>query len=158
MRFQGAKKVHYDSGPNMTPLVDVVMVILIFLMLTGSFGAAAHFLPSNAPIRAAGKGQVQGEVPKIPDPQLDIYIATLDDNTYKARIGSGEEFFNGVARNTGRRLVDVLRELRAKQESPDKLQVVLAPRLSTRYKHIIEVYQMCYEAECRKVGFQTARD
>jgi|SRR5687768_14834685 len=158
MKIQGAKKVHYDSGPNMTPLVDVVMVILIFLMLTGSFGAAAHFLPSNAPIRSSGKGQVQGEVPKIPDPQLDIYIATLDDNTYKARIGSGEEFFNGVARNTGKKLVDALRELKAKQESPDKLQVVLAPRLSTRYKHIIEVYQSCMEAECPKIGFQTARD
>ena len=38
MRIQGARKVHYDSGPNMTPLVDVVMVILIFLMLAGSFG------------------------------------------------------------------------------------------------------------------------
>ena len=27
MRIKGAKAVHYDSGPNMTPLVDVVMVI-----------------------------------------------------------------------------------------------------------------------------------
>jgi biopolymer transport protein ExbD len=158
MRIQGAKKIHYDSGPNMTPLVDVVMVILIFLMLTGSFGAAAHFLPSNAPIRSGGKGQIDpNEVPKIPDPQLDIYIATIDDGTYKARVGSGEEFFNGVSR-AGKKLVDSLRELKAKQESPDKLQVVLAPRLSTRYKHIIEVYQVCMEAECPKIGFQTARD
>ena len=158
MKIQGAKKVHYDSGPNMTPLVDVVMVILIFLMLTGSFGMGAFFLPSNAPIRSSGKGEVTGEVPKIPDPQLDIYIATLDDNTYKARVGSGEEFFNGVARTSGRKLVDVLAELKAKQESPDKLQVVLAPRLSTRYKHIIEVYQICMAAKCPKIGFQTARD
>jgi len=142
----------------MTPLVDVVMVILIFLMLTGSFGMGAFFLPSNAPIRSSGKGEVTSEVPKIPDPQLDIYIATLDNNTYKVRVGSGEEFFNGVARTSGRKLVDVLRELKAKQENPDKLQVVLAPRLSTRYKHIIEVYQTCMEAKCPKIGFQTARD
>jgi biopolymer transport protein ExbD len=39
MKLKGAKAVHYDSGPNMTPLVDVVMVILIFLMLAGSFVA-----------------------------------------------------------------------------------------------------------------------
>ena len=56
MKIKGAKAVHYDSGPNMTPLVDVVMVILIFLMLTGSFGAAAHFLPSSMPITADGQG------------------------------------------------------------------------------------------------------
>jgi biopolymer transport protein ExbD len=141
----------------MTPLVDVVMVILIFLMLTGSFGAGAFFLPSNAPIRSGGKGQYQGEVPKIPDPQLDIYLATLDDTTFKARVGSGEEFFNGVSRS-GKKLVDHLKELKAKQESPDKLQVVLAPRLSTRYKHIIELYQICMAAELPKIGFQTARD
>ena len=29
MRVQSANKVHYDSGPNMTPLVDIVMVILM---------------------------------------------------------------------------------------------------------------------------------
>ena len=51
MKIKGAKAVHYESGPNMTPLVDVVMVILIFLMLTGSFGAAAHFMPSSMPIK-----------------------------------------------------------------------------------------------------------
>ena len=31
MKVSGAKQVHYDSGPNMTPLVDVVMVILMIL-------------------------------------------------------------------------------------------------------------------------------
>ena len=158
MRIQGAKKVHYDSGPNMTPLVDVVMVILIFLMLTGSFGAGAYFLPSNTPIKASGKGNIDpSKVPKIPDPQLDVYIHTIDNNTYKVRVGSGEEYFNGVSRSN-KRLVDHLKELKARQESPDKLQVVLAPRLSTRYEHIIEVFQICLDAELKKVGFQTARD
>jgi biopolymer transport protein ExbD len=32
MKLNSSKKGHYESGPNMTPLVDVVMVILIFLM------------------------------------------------------------------------------------------------------------------------------
>ena len=49
MKIAGAKKVHYDSGPNMTPLVDVVMVILIFLMLCGSFGGMERYLVSNLP-------------------------------------------------------------------------------------------------------------
>src|SRR5437016_5777165 len=58
MRVSGAKKVHYDSGPNMTPLVDVVMVILIFLMLAGSFGMSEHFMVSKTPIHAEGGGHV----------------------------------------------------------------------------------------------------
>ena len=56
MKIKGAKKVHYDSGPNMTPLVDVVMVILIFLMLAGSFAGAEHYLVSNVPFSKQGAG------------------------------------------------------------------------------------------------------
>src|ERR1700759_1489165 len=56
MKFQGAKKVHYDSGPNMTPLVDVVMVILIFLMLAGSLVGTERYLVSNVPFRKRGAG------------------------------------------------------------------------------------------------------
>ena len=59
MKLNTGKKVHYDSGPNMTPLVDVVMVILIFLMLAGTFGANEHFLTSNLPLSERGVGQVE---------------------------------------------------------------------------------------------------
>src|SRR3954470_12825337 len=82
MKLKGAKAVHYDSGPNMTPLVDVVMVILIFLMLTGSFGAAAHFMPSSMPIKQTGKGQIDPtKIPKIPDPQLEIAVQSKMDGS-----------------------------------------------------------------------------
>src|ERR1700733_6881 len=56
MKLKGAKAVHYDSGPNMTPLVDVVMVILIFLMLAGSFGLTEKYLVSDVPTMEKGAG------------------------------------------------------------------------------------------------------
>src|SRR3954454_6343199 len=94
MKLKGAKAVHYDSGPNMTPLVDVVMVILIFLMLTGSFGAASHFLPSTMPIKEKGKGQIDPKkIPKVPDPQMEIFISSdPTSNTFRARIGTGQTY------------------------------------------------------------------
>src|SRR3954468_3744540 len=72
MKIQGAKKVHYDSGPNMTPLVDVVMVILIFLMLTGSFVGTEHYLGSNLPLSEKGAGGQAVPPGYIPDEPLDI--------------------------------------------------------------------------------------
>src|SRR2546423_14060754 len=72
MKIQGARRVHYDSGPNMTPLVDVVMVILIFLMLAGSFAGAEHYLVSNLPFSPKGGG---GQAPPpgiVPDEPLEI--------------------------------------------------------------------------------------
>src|SRR3982751_1914773 len=98
MKIKGAKAIHYDSGPNMTPLVDVVMVILIFLMLTGSFGAAAHFLPSSMPIKQTGHGEIdKDKIPKIPDQQLEIYVVSPRPDLYIATLSDRIEYKNGVA-------------------------------------------------------------
>ena len=89
MRIQGAKKVHYDSGPNMTPLVDVVMVILIFLMLCGSFGGIEHFLASSIPIKEKG-GKATSDIkkPAFEDVQVDVRVdAQSNSNAWTARFG-----------------------------------------------------------------------
>jgi biopolymer transport protein ExbD len=157
MRFKGAKAIHYDSGPNMTPLVDVVMVILIFLMLTGSFGAAAHFMPSSMPIKQSGKGQIDpNKIPKVPDPQLEIFVSSLSEDTFRARIGSGENFTDGAS--LSRALEAKRQQHEATGSTADKMQIVISPRLSTKYKHIIEVYQAAMEAKWPKIGFQSARE
>jgi len=161
MKIKGAKAVHYDSGPNMTPLVDVVMVILIFLMLTGSFGAMSHFLPSSMPIKATGKGKIdEKKIPKVPDQQLEIFISPRSDpSIYAARMSDGEEFINGVSKN-GKTLVDALNAKRqahiASGKTADSLQVVLCPKLRSRMEHVMAVYEMAMKAECPKIGFQSA--
>jgi biopolymer transport protein ExbD len=162
MKFKGAKAIHYDSGPNMTPLVDVVMVILIFLMLTGSFGAAARFLPSSMPITMTGKSQMDpNKIPKVPDPKLEIFVTSKDPTVYVARLADGIQYVNGQAQG-GKTLVQALTEKRqahqAGGKSADTLQVVLCPRMSTRYEHLMSVYQAAMQAECPKIGFQSARD
>src|SRR3954468_9590610 len=87
MRLKGAKAVHYDSGPNMTPLVDVVMVILIFLMLAGSFGAASRFLPSTLPKEHGGPG---GSMTLAGT--MDVFVPSPTPETFRARLGGGETF------------------------------------------------------------------
>ena len=61
---------------NMTPLVDVVMVILIFLMLTGTFAVGEHFLQSNLPLTRKGSGlSTPSNVP--PDEPLEIRLVSF---------------------------------------------------------------------------------
>src|ERR1700753_544627 len=75
MRLNPAKQVHYDSGPNMTPLVDVVMVILIFLMLAGTFTGSEWYLVSNLPLRQTGGGNVAPPPGGVPnDEPLEIRV------------------------------------------------------------------------------------
>jgi glutamyl/glutaminyl-tRNA synthetase len=74
MRFGVNKRVHYDSGPNMTPMVDVVMVLLVFLMLAGSFAGSEHYLVSNQVFNPRGGG---GQAPPpgfVPDQPLEVKI------------------------------------------------------------------------------------
>src|SRR5688572_28530874 len=86
MKMKVAQKVHYDAGPNMTPLVDVVMVILIFLMLTGSFAVGEHFLLRNLPLSQKGIGEAPKEsVPQ--DEPLEIRVDSTGEDQWAAQAG-----------------------------------------------------------------------
>src|ERR1700727_2107606 len=74
MKINAARGIHYDSGPNMTPLVDVVMVILIFLMLAGSFAGSSTFLISKQGIHQKGVGSAKADPNKPIETPIDIHI------------------------------------------------------------------------------------
>jgi biopolymer transport protein ExbD len=151
MKLRGAKAVHYDSGPNMTPLVDVVMVILIFLMLAGTFAGAEHYLESNLPFRQNGGGNVTSAVPD--DPPLTI---TVDTNAtrdgYIARI---DQFQAGDKEKLAAILVGQRDKLAAIGNTPDKVQVIISPGKNVKYKYITEVFETAQGLKFEKIGFST---
>ena len=152
MKLRGAKAVHYDSGPNMTPLVDVVMVILIFLMLAGSFAGAEHYLVSNLPVRQNGGGNAAPSA--VPDdPPLTISVdnnATQDG--YVAHIDQ-------YSASDKEKLAAVLTAQRDKMsaigQTPDKVQVVISPGNHVRWKYVTEVFETAQGLNFNKIGFST---
>lgn len=166
MKIKGAKQVHYDSGPNMTAMVDVVMVILVFLMLAGSFGGSWHYLTSNLPIKAKGGG---GEVKpgEVQDVTLDVRIDP--DPTYGFRVRCGDIATVGEAASLRNAFEQKLRAYSAIGTNPEKIQVVLSPGRSVKYQYVVEVYQQALLAEVAapagqdkplkftKVAFQASR-
>ena len=153
MKIQGAKKVHLDSGPNMTPLVDVVMVILIFLMLAGSFGGIEHYLASNLPVTKSGGAKVD-KVSAFEDIQLDVRVdAPSNSNVWTARFGD-------VTTNSPETLKAALaakfRQYESQGTSKDKLQVIINPNRFVKWKSLISVYQAAMESGFTKIAFSTA--
>ncbi|MDB5329337.1 MAG: Biopolymer transport protein ExbD/TolR [Phycisphaerales bacterium] len=155
MKMKGAKAVHYDSGPNMTPLVDVVMVILIFLMLAGQFGTA-QFLLSKQSIKQKGGG---GDYKRDPNKPVETPLEIRVDNS---RDGVGF-----VAQGTGIAPTGdaekLLNELTAKREAfnsagtpTDQIQVVLYPARNVKYKYLIAIYQAALQAKYEKIAFATS--
>jgi biopolymer transport protein ExbD len=153
MKIKGAKKVHYDSGPNMTPLVDVVMVILIFLMLAGSFAGAEHYLVSNVPYTPKGAG---GEAPPpgfVPDEPLEIRVDSPVPSGFVARAGQIQVDDSAKLRVLLEKMRD---QLEAAGTKRDKVQVVISPGRNVKYKFLVEVYQAALQANFEKVGFSPA--
>jgi biopolymer transport protein ExbD len=153
MRIRGAKAVHYDAGPNMTPLVDVVMVILIFLMLAGSFVGAEHFLVSNLPLSQTGAGEAQLPEGFIPDEPLDIRVDMPTPDRFLATAGQ-------IQTGDAAALTEQLRRMRVQLNEAgkptDEIQVKISPGRNVKYKYLIAVYEAAMRADFTKIAFATA--
>ena len=155
MRIKGAKQVHYDSGPNMTPLVDVVMVILIFLMLAGSFVGAEHFLVSNLPFSEQATGAATPPAGFIPDEPLDIRVDPRPTGDgFIATAGQIRVDNNQDTLTT--QLLRMRKQLNAAGKPTNTIQVKINPGKNVKYKHLIAVYEAALRADFEKVAFATS--
>jgi biopolymer transport protein ExbD len=162
MKLKVSQKIHYDAGPNMTPLVDIVMVILIFMMLTGTFVVGQHYLQSE--LATSRRVETSGNTPRLPDETLlQIRIDSLTSGGWKAQAGKIEVDSAGPADTLARpKLVRMLSDLRDQLEKEaktpvDKIQVVISPGKTTKYKDLVEVYSAAMEAKFTKIAFSEAR-
>src|SRR5262245_47897853 len=137
MKLTRSKQVHYDSGPNMTPLVDVVMVILIFLMLAGSFAGAEHYLAMEPTVGQTAKAPTPGSVAIGND--LDVFVDSPSPDRFIARAGR----YNV---SDGSSLTAQLTRMRRAMSNDDndrpdlQTRVVIRPGRNVKYKYLIDVY------------------
>ena len=148
MKVSGAKQVHYDSGPNMTPLVDVVMVILIFLMLAGSFGSDEHYMVSKTPMHDHGAPPVQVSPIDVPTQTVEVRVFGNGDFTIPSRgntpLREPAEF--------RKQLADMAGQYQS-AGGLDKVEVVLRPMPDTKWQALAPLYAAALEANYTKVAF-----
>lgn len=169
MKVMGSKAIHYDSGPNMTPLVDIVMVILIFLMLTGSFEGIQHYLSSNLPISRQGVGGTPLPAGFVPDEPLSVLVWPDDANAavYHVKVGGHEEIaVNTADQNQSRQQLEKMRSLlqgirqqmvEVAKTPIDRIQVQISPTRQVRWQYLINIYEAAADSGFTKIGYTTAR-
>ncbi len=153
---KGSKKVHYESGPDMTPLVDVVMVLLIFLMMAGKFGGATKYLVSDMPITGMASTPAPPDPTKPPtqDIILNVTSPTARAGTFRAFYGSRVNAESEEALSS--QLKALLKEKLDAGTKLDEIQLYIKPTRNVIYTNIVQVYSAAGKAGFSKIGFQTA--
>ncbi|NNM88188.1 MAG: biopolymer transporter ExbD [Phycisphaerae bacterium] len=133
-------------GPNMTPMVDVVMVILIFFMLGSSFASPDWYLTNNTPAIKGGLNNVK--VQKMPATRILIKLTQIGSHTRASIAAFQTEDISG----------QLLKWLQAKKKAAGKkVQVLISPANDVPYQQVITTYSDCVQAQYTHVAFSYTR-
>lgn len=120
----------HPQGPDLTPMVDIAMVILVFFMAAAAIAGPAFFIP--APL--AGPGAAAA-----PDAVLRLDMA--DGRTRASGLGLEHaplEAIRDAARN-------------ARNNSPASVLVIL-PARDTPYADVVRAHEICADAGWEKIA------
>jgi biopolymer transport protein ExbD len=142
------KKWSAHTGPNMTPMVDVVMCILIFFMLSATFAMPELYLTSNTPaVEKVGLSN-SAATEQIPAVRNYIQLKRLGDQTVATAFGQPGTA-DLVSQTAG---LPGLLKAKGQQLSKD-VQIIIAPENHVPYKDVIAVYDACIAAHFEHVAF-----
>jgi biopolymer transport protein ExbD len=134
-------ELHY--GPNMTPMVDVVMVILIFYMAAASFVGPEWFLNALVPQRHQPRADASGGL-VLPPARFTVRLA-MDGAGRTSASGLGlagvglDAMSNRIAALTG----DV---------GADEIMIEIIPAPDVPYQDVIRVHDACERAGVDRVS------
>ena len=136
---------HHDresgrSDATMTPMIDVVFLLLIFFICTASFQIAEQILPSHVRIEA-GAGAV--------DVKLKHELEDLQPVVVKVFLADGRPAWNISGRSVTS-LADVRRTLEGAAAVDTRLPVIVSVAGEVPLGHAIDVYDAA-----RTAGFNT---
>lgn len=148
-------------GPNMTPMVDVVMVILVFFMVSAAFLGPEWLLGSLVPRPAptAGSGntaQGSGQGPKDNDPLSTAPVRfTIDlrlPSPGLAAVATG-------AGLTDAPIEEVVEALKAKvgERSLTSVEVLIRPGEGVPWGAVVRTHELCTKAGFVRVGPKTGK-
>lgn len=135
-------------GPNMTPMVDVVMVILIFFMASATFAGAEWFLKAGLP--KEGASQKQGSDPlALPPARFEVVLSSEAGRTVARGQGIGECDMAALPA----RLAELVKGL-----SAEEVVVIIRPEAGVAYPDVIRAHDAATAAGVKKVGVMDVKE
>lgn len=130
----------------MTPMIDVIFLLLIFFVCTSNFRPLEGILPTNMSLSGTSSAQIV-----LPDPEnLDQAVIRLGFEGQKPYWQIEDNHCNSL-----REVRDILRKLR---EIKQDLPVIIDSKENVPMEHVIDVYDACRSAGLTKIQFAAKRD
>jgi biopolymer transport protein ExbD len=139
-RFGARSLWDLHFGPNMTPMVDVVMVILVFFMASAAVLGPEWFLRSSLPVVRPAPAP-SAEPPR--ETRLEISLVRQGGVTLVRTADSPDSPLS--------ELLEVLAAGRAR-DSAAELSVLLYPDPDVPYQDLVTAHEACQRAGVAKVG------
>lgn len=164
MKLGSKGPVKFESGPNLTPLVDVVMVILIFLMLVGQFIGNEKYLQQRS-----GVLEQAADVVANPSDQLDqtitINVRRTGDRFTAVIDGKGVQDADSVAALLSQKrsqlqsagLMPATNDPADVDGKNDRVTIAISPDRSVLHRDYMGVYDAALRAGFKKVTFTVQR-
>jgi biopolymer transport protein ExbD len=132
---------------KMTPMIDVIFLLLIFFVCTASFQAAEEVLPTNLSL----PGTVDADIPVDPEwEDLEQIVINLFWRAGRVRWQiSGRDYD---------RLEDVRAVLAAMAGFKADLPVILDVDGNVPLENVIDVYDLCRQIGLRRIQFAVSRE
>jgi biopolymer transport protein ExbD len=152
------KHTQVHVGPNMTPMVDIVMCILIFFMLGTTLAVPELFLKSTTPaVDKEGLGSDPGSA-KLPAVRMTIKLArtTVGSKEVTAVTAFNEAplVMNDIGDTDHSLNEAILARLAARRKTiSDDIQVLIVPEKNVPYQDVITIYDYCVRLEFKQVAF-----
>lgn len=140
-------------GPNMTPMVDVVMVILVFFMASAAVLGPDWFIRAALPIRAATAAITDDALIRV---ELSLDSGELGTTVRPAYLGPVPSGLSLPAAEAlplaglGPWLAELVRGAGA-----ERLVVAITPSDAVPYQDVVAVHEACAAAGISKTGLAT---
>jgi biopolymer transport protein ExbD len=121
-------------GINVTPLVDVTLVLCIILMVTAKMVAQPTSIPLELPRASNGSTDVQT--------QMSIELAANGATVVDSKAVPNDDVIQGLAES-------------ARAKNPD-IRVVIRADLAVQHGRVIHVLDLLKNAKIAKIAFATA--
>lgn len=151
----GDQTVHYISPrlrrdrpkpklqPPLTPMIDVVFLLLLFFLVTTTFRSEGH-IPGTLPQKG---GIAAGDVVELRPIRITLRPTGIDRTGCIYEISG-----HSVGTDSPKQLYEVLMARQRALES-DELPVIIQPRPDVRWRYVVEAFNQVVRAKFKNVGF-----